>query len=587
MKKLAITLLLALLMAGSAFGSYGRKPYVVHFVDELGNANTGLTSVEVQISGGSTATVYGTAGTTSSATNPIVDATTLATGTVTFYYAAATCTLVITDGTDTRTVTGITPRTGRVWFSDILQDMAARTVSDSQTWVIGTGSDYTFDWDNSSGYMTVIPVADDTAIRFGNSTGLNSDMDWFADTDADGMRWDVSDEALEFIGTEIHLDDDSMIELGTSKVVTLQYDGTNFEIFATAADTPLALGSTSGGFDLTYYFATAGQFRTDHDGDFMNLTDDMDVRFGTGASADGDFMISGDSAPLLTIDVVAAGVGEVAIGNDADDVPVKWYAETTADWVYFNADEVEFEDVVLQIMDDSEIHLGDDDDVTLRYDETTDDNFEIAAGSVGMSIVTNDFITTTDGAAANQFKVDATGTVAGYAAVFETTDGGIQLNADGAENGDIAVDAADDLTLTAAGDLTLAVTGTFAGGGATMDNFYSTTEVVTGTTDTLTAAQSGNMIIYTMTGGACTVTLPEATSGTVGMWFILVDGDPVAGEDLVITPEGVGTINGDGTGHTLTSVNDRDGEAIIIFSTAADTWYTVAMGSSTVWTEGD
>lgn len=59
----------------------------------------------------------------------------------------------------------------------------------------------------------------------------------------------------------------------------------------------------------------------------------------------------------------------------------------------------------------------------------------------------------------------------------------------------------------------------------------------------------------------------------------------VFGAGLVMDPEGIGTINGDNAGETITSENDRDGEACYIVSTAADTWYAMFLGSSTVWAE--
>jgi hypothetical protein len=58
-------------------------------------------------------------------------------------------------------------------------------------------------------------------------------------------------------------------------------------------------------------------------------------------------------------------------------------------------------------------------------------------------------------AVADQFKIDAQGTVAGDAINLETSDGGIMLNADGASNGDIELNAADDIILTAAGLITV------------------------------------------------------------------------------------------------------------------------------------
>lgn len=88
---------------------------------------------------------------------------------------------------------------------------------------------------------------------------------------------------------------------------------------------------------------------------------------------------------------------------------------------------------------------------------------DITASGAGLDIDISSaglvLVTATE-AAANQFKVDATGTIAdasGHAIVFETTNGGILLNADNASNGDIDVDAADDITLTAAGLITVTV----------------------------------------------------------------------------------------------------------------------------------
>lgn len=59
-------------------------------------------------------------------------------------------------------------------------------------------------------------------------------------------------------------------------------------------------------------------------------------------------------------------------------------------------------------------------------------------------------------AAGDQFKVDATGTVAGNAINLETTNGGVLINADGSTNGDIGINSEDDITITAADDFSLA-----------------------------------------------------------------------------------------------------------------------------------
>ncbi|MFA7101070.1 MAG: hypothetical protein WC196_04860 [Bacilli bacterium] len=585
------------------------------------------------------------------------------------------------------------------------------------------------------------------------------------------LMWDTSEDTLVFKDNAVL----GFGNTGTAPDVEITWDTDSLNVTAAAIDTPLEIGGTTYGFDVTYYFETAGTIDIDYDGDNMtfsdtidlimgtdgdwiiesdtaktlefipattdesstfniganqagadfkvfgatsgayalwdasadqlvvvgggqiSLNDDVELLVGTGTTNAGDFKISGTSAPKLVIDVVSAGSGEIEIGNDADDVPMKWFGETTGDFVYFTGDDLQIEDISLCIaegtqiqfgdplgtgditmsctsnlltigqvaagagavaygvndagvdvtfygdtalqkcwwdasgdewfygadaegvdvtfystttgdymkwdedgqtnagalvfedskimmMDDTAIIFGDGSDASIMYDETTDDNLEILCASGGTTLTTNDVLITTDGAAADQFKVDATGTVAGYAVVVETTDGGVQVNADGADNGDISIDAADDMTLTAAGDLTLAVTGSLKMGGALIANNRITTNV-DADDRILTAAESGSTVVFTMTGGAATCTLPEATANNIGMWFILVDANPTAGRDLSVDPEGTGTINGDGAGEKITCENDRDGEAVYIFSTGADTWYAVLLGSSTAWTE--
>lgn len=73
-------------------------------------------------------------------------------------------------------------------------------------------------------------------------------------------------------------------------------------------------------------------------------------------------------------------------------------------------------------------------------------DIDINAGDA-ITVDAGDIVITTDDAVADQFKVDATGAVAGFAIVFKTTSGGIQLDADSAGDGDITIDAADVITL--------------------------------------------------------------------------------------------------------------------------------------------
>lgn len=238
-------------------------------------------------------------------------------------------------------------------------------LQDGDFLMFGDDDDWTID-SSTTLILDIVPnTTDESSTVYLGADAAGADLKLFAATSGDYWLWDSGNEEWLGIGVDIQVDDDSIVRFGTAGDgdVTMQWDGTSFEIFAAKIDSPMLIGGTTYGFDITYYFETAGTIDIDYDGDAMGISDDMLLVFGT------------------------------------------------------------------------------NDDVTLTYDETTDDNFEITAASVGMSITTNDFIATLDGAAANQFKVDATGTVAGDAIVLETTSGGIQFLADGAGTGDITLDA--------------------------------------------------------------------------------------------------------------------------------------------------
>lgn len=77
--------------------------------------------------------------------------------------------------------------------------------------------------------------------------------------------------------------DDAIFGFGNNAAtpdVYFQFDGTNFEQFAQAADTPWIIGAVVAGFDITYYFETAGTIAIDYDGDIMTLSKDMSLGFG-------------------------------------------------------------------------------------------------------------------------------------------------------------------------------------------------------------------------------------------------------------------------------------------------------------------
>jgi hypothetical protein len=438
-----------------------------------------------------------------------------------------------------------------------------------------SGEDITLDNQGGSIHLISTEAADD---------GFNLDTTGGVDIDA---TTSISLKSAEATGDAIELVTSNAaggidITSGTGDVVITSTDDivlTN----ATAAGDMIQLLNTagtsvtedSGAIQLT---ATAGGIQIQSDGD---LDDAVVIRADGGTTA--EILIHNDQGSSATSIEIVSDAGGIKL--DSNTAASMW--TLTADGA---GDDLS---LIQDGAADGSIVLTSAGTAANAIDINTSAggiDIDMAGGAAGedFNITTATSITfSISEAAVDQFKVDATGTIAegsGDAINLETTNGGVIINADGADNGDIDLDSADDMTLTVGGDMTLAVTGSLKMGNVLIANNRVTTSV-DGDNDTLTEAESGSTVVYTMTGGAATVTLPEATANNIGMWFILVDGNPTAGRDLTIDPEGAGTINGDAAGNYIKCENDRDGEAVYIFTTAADTWYTVALGSSTVWTE--
>ena len=108
-------------------------------------------------------------------------------------------------------------------------------------------------------------------------------------------------------------------------------------------------------------------------------------------------------------------------------------------------------------------------------------------------------------------------------------------------------------------------------------------EVVTATTDTLVATDSGKVMIYTSTNDT-TVTLPAAT--TLGTYFIIlspegiVSVDPATTDDTIIyDPSGTALAAGDKMTAAAT------GDSVTLVCGATNKWYVVNRIGS--WTDGN
>ncbi|GAF67791.1 unnamed protein product, partial [marine sediment metagenome] len=304
--------------------------------------------------------------------------------------------------------------------------------------------------------------------------------------------------------------------------------------------------------------------------------------------------------------VAGTFTGTQTYGVDATGVDCQWYGDTTVNsmlWDYTD-DRLEMTHADILFDDNSDIIIGSHYDfvidsastgvllvTSLLTDETASVN--LGANTLGMDLklfgtTTGEYMlwdadadsllgncgnilfTMTDGEA-NQFKVDATGTHGGNVIVLETSEGGISLLADGDTEGDIGIDAEDDITVTAAGNLTFAVTGTFDAGGSQILNQLRQVEDVADNNESPAATESGSVIVVTFTGTS-TITLPQAAAG---LFFTIVDNSATAGDDVVVDCQAGDNIDADTNGDAIESVTDAVPQTVTLFAVSATRWVTI------------
>lgn len=175
-------------------------------------------------------------------------------------------------------------------------------------------------------------------------------------------------------------------------------------------------------------------------------------------------------------------------------------------------------------------------------------------------------------AATDQFKVDAIGAATGAAINLETTSGGIILTADHSTNGDITLDAEDDIILTTTGKLTITnteavtVSGDLDVDGVITTDGINTSVVAVGdvTAYDVLAANTGMVHIIPDLTGDLTMDLPTEAAGLYYK-FIYVGGAEDAQDWTIDSENNTNFFTGG-----LATVDDDDGDCVIIYSDNTD-----------------
>ena len=405
--------------------------------------------------------------------------------------------------------------------------------------------------DDSWGISSIGTFTGVIGIWTGDQTWTGSTANWV---------FDATDD--ELLG-----EDDAVLSFGDAADVTMTWNATNLlieaatdnvgqiQIGATNAIDVKILGSTT--TDIALFDASAGALLLDSypialgDGDSILFGDTL----GTG-----DFSMT-DTSDVLVINNVVDGTGTVGFGAAGAGIDVAFHGDAGSGLMTW--DENQNTNGAL-VLNNADIELGDADQVifgdsedfkmtatnqaftfgTLTSDETSAWNFgadtdgddvkmfgattgeywlfDASADSL-LPVLGNYLYTATD-AEADQFKVNATGTVVGDAINFETTDGGIMLNADGGSNGDIELNSADDIILTTAGKLTITNNSepmTVSGALGLTSSTIADAVVADTASVTLTAATSGKIHPIGDLSQNTTIDLPAEADGlNFEFWYV-------------------------------------------------------------------
>ena len=175
------------------------------------------------------------------------------------------------------------------------------------------------------------------------------------------------------------INDDTDFGFGTSDPITFEWTTADANANCLILDMPAGGATDVPGFGLVTADADFGYFNgytapfffiEDDDGDsYISLewaTDDVP-----------SFNIGGSATYMRFVDTVTFGVSDT-------DIDVQWFGETADDYVLFDGseDDVTFEDITLELMDDTVLAFGDAADATIQYDENGNDDLQIT-GTVG------------------------------------------------------------------------------------------------------------------------------------------------------------------------------------------------------------
>lgn len=308
-----------------------------------------------------------------------------------------------TNGTNIATNAGHRTRSsseGRLYFPSYLTNISSADYEDGESVSYGSDDDFIVNAGTTGDLLTFTPVTNGTSIMSLGTTAATCDVKMWGDTAGYDLMWDATDNRLEFadnatlgIGADpdwyitcdgstttatgalthasaqtfsadctftgnaynvewdnssdtLHLLDNAELGIGGATTadgdVVFKHDGTTLSMTTIRTDEPWTIGGVTYGFDITYYFETAGVIFFDFDGDSVRFDDEISLYFGDGSdwylrssTAKTLDMIPGttaDSTAVLNVGADGAGADLILFGETASHTV--WWDASSDFWVF-------------------------------------------------------------------------------------------------------------------------------------------------------------------------------------------------------------------------------------------------------------
>lgn len=295
------------------------------------------------------------------------------------YDESGNFTVASTGALSAATITATTDLTMTGTSYDIVWDSSENTleVNDDAVVAFGDGDDATLMYDETTDdALELAAAAADTAFSIGG-TSAGFDMTYYSETSGT-MLWDYDGDII-VDGINVQINDNDQLMFGDSEEFVIDYDeaaSDNLIFVAGTANDAVQIGDASTGTD--FICVSSAGTTTTHAAwfDASGNTNEGIWKFGNDDHGL-DVEFYGETASqLVTWDQSA---DTWYFGDDGEGVDVYFNTDTGGAYVLWDAsgNEAIFEGVDVGLQDDDLLIFGDDNDITIQYDEDGDDDLQI------------------------------------------------------------------------------------------------------------------------------------------------------------------------------------------------------------------